>query len=66
MIRESRDIPSGLDVNVPSVRTTVRRMSGGQRQSPPARLRPAVEDGAAGSPERRQAPLFWRAPLDAD
>jgi D-xylose transport system ATP-binding protein len=33
MIRESRDILSGLDVNVPSVRTTVRRMSGGQRQS---------------------------------
>jgi len=33
MIRESRDILGGLDVNVPSVRTTVRRMSGGQRQS---------------------------------
>ncbi|MCX4904291.1 ATP-binding cassette domain-containing protein [Streptomyces sp. NBC_00878] len=33
MISRSRDILSRLDVNVPNVRATVRRMSGGQRQS---------------------------------
>jgi D-xylose transport system ATP-binding protein len=33
MISHSRDILAGLDVNVPNVRATVRRMSGGQRQS---------------------------------
>ena len=33
MIDSSEEILSRLDVNVPSVRTTVRRMSGGQRQS---------------------------------
>ncbi|SEP21075.1 ATP-binding cassette domain-containing protein [Amycolatopsis saalfeldensis] len=33
MIARSRDILSGLDVHVPDVRATVRRMSGGQRQS---------------------------------
>ena len=33
MIAQSRDILAGLDVNVPNVRATVRRMSGGQRQS---------------------------------
>ena len=33
MIAESRDILTRLDVNVPNVRATVRRMSGGQRQS---------------------------------
>jgi D-xylose transport system ATP-binding protein len=33
MAARSRDILSGLDVDVPDVRTTVRRMSGGQRQS---------------------------------
>jgi D-xylose transport system ATP-binding protein len=33
MIIQSRDILAGLDVNVPNVRATVRRMSGGQRQS---------------------------------
>ncbi len=33
MIRQAGDILDRLDVNVPSVRTTVRRMSGGQRQS---------------------------------
>lgn len=33
MISHSRDILSRLDVNVPNVRATVRRMSGGQRQS---------------------------------
>jgi len=33
MIAHSRDILAGLDVNVPNVRATVRRMSGGQRQS---------------------------------
>ncbi|MES4907996.1 MULTISPECIES: ATP-binding cassette domain-containing protein [unclassified Streptomyces] len=32
MIAQSRDILSRLDVNVPNVRGTVRRMSGGQRQ----------------------------------
>ncbi|HEY1966852.1 MAG TPA: ATP-binding cassette domain-containing protein [Pseudonocardia sp.] len=33
MISSSREILSRLDVNVPNVRATVRRMSGGQRQS---------------------------------
>ncbi|WP_163507334.1 ATP-binding cassette domain-containing protein [Fodinicola acaciae] len=33
MISRSRQILTELDVNVPNVRTTVRRMSGGQRQS---------------------------------
>ncbi|MFQ6394527.1 ATP-binding cassette domain-containing protein [Nocardia sp. KC 131] len=33
MIAKSGEILSDLDVDVPSVRTTVRRMSGGQRQS---------------------------------
>jgi D-xylose transport system ATP-binding protein len=33
MISESRDILAKLDVDVPDVRATVRRMSGGQRQS---------------------------------
>jgi D-xylose transport system ATP-binding protein len=33
MISKSRQILTELDVNVPNVRTTVRRMSGGQRQS---------------------------------
>ncbi|MER6559259.1 ATP-binding cassette domain-containing protein [Streptomyces sp. NPDC001027] len=33
MIGHSQDILSRLDVNVPNVRATVRRMSGGQRQS---------------------------------
>lgn len=33
MIAESAEILRDLDVDVPSVRTTVRRMSGGQRQS---------------------------------
>ena len=33
MVRKSSEILERLDVNVPSVRTTVRRMSGGQRQS---------------------------------
>ncbi|WP_078960419.1 ATP-binding cassette domain-containing protein [Streptomyces sp. NRRL WC-3618] len=33
MISDSREILSRLDVNVPNVRATVRRMSGGQRQS---------------------------------
>ncbi|WP_433579574.1 ATP-binding cassette domain-containing protein [Nocardia brasiliensis] len=33
MIAQSADILRDLDVDVPSVRTTVRRMSGGQRQS---------------------------------
>jgi D-xylose transport system ATP-binding protein len=33
MISSSKEILSGLDVDVPNVRATVRRMSGGQRQS---------------------------------
>jgi len=33
MISHSKDILSRLDVDVPNVRATVRRMSGGQRQS---------------------------------
>jgi D-xylose transport system ATP-binding protein len=33
MIRQASEILERLDVNVPSVRTAVRRMSGGQRQS---------------------------------
>jgi D-xylose transport system ATP-binding protein len=33
MISHSQEILAGLDVNVPNVRATVRRMSGGQRQS---------------------------------
>lgn len=33
MMRESATILEGLDVDVPSIRTPVRRMSGGQRQS---------------------------------
>jgi D-xylose transport system ATP-binding protein len=33
MISQSKDILSRLDVDVPNVRATVRRMSGGQRQS---------------------------------
>jgi D-xylose transport system ATP-binding protein len=33
MIESSREILSRLDVDVPNVRATVRRMSGGQRQS---------------------------------